>query len=119
MRQPINYKNGKIYVIRNHSNNKVYVGSTTQTLSKRFSNHKRNHKSKKAYEYPFYKAMREIGIENFYIELVEDYPCENIEQLNAREGYYIRQYDSFHNGYNSNIAGRDKTEWRKDNRDKL
>lgn len=123
MRQPLNYKNGKIYVIRNHINDKVYVGSTTQALSKRFSKHKGDHKSKKTYEYPIYKAMREIGVENFYIELVENYPCKNIDQLNAREGYHIRQYDSFKNGYNGKIEGRTdqecKKEWYQRNRETI
>jgi hypothetical protein len=53
-----------------------------------------------------YKAMREIGIEQFYIELIEEYPCENVEQLEAREGYFIREFNSFKNGYNGQIQGR-------------
>ena len=27
----------------------------------------------------------------FYIELLEDYPCQNREQLRAKEGEYIRK----------------------------
>lgn len=35
------YSNGKIYTIRCYSNpNHIYVGSTTQPLSKRFGGHK-------------------------------------------------------------------------------
>ena len=30
--------------------------------------------------------MNELGIDNFYIELVEELSCENIEQLRKREG---------------------------------
>jgi hypothetical protein len=117
MRQPIDYKNGKIYVIRNHINDKVYVGSTTQSLSKRWGEHKKiirthNEKQKKLIE-----AYKSVGVENFYIELVEDHPCENKEQLTAREGYYIRQFDSYNNGLNGNIAGRSKKQWLVDNED--
>ena len=35
--------------------------------------------------------MKEIGVEHFYIELIKEAPCENIEQLRAIEGQYIRE----------------------------
>ena len=35
--------------------------------------------------------MEEIGVEHFRIELIEEAPCENIEQLRAIEGKYIRK----------------------------
>ena len=35
--------------------------------------------------------MNELGVENFYIELIEQFPCENKEQLLAKEGEYIRK----------------------------
>ena len=31
-----------------------------------------------------------IGIDKFYIELVENYTCNDIYELMAREGYFIR-----------------------------
>ena len=58
----------------------------------------------------FYLKMHELGIENFYIELVEECPCDNKEQLRAREGYFIRQRGTL----NSQIAGRSKQEYHKD-----
>ena len=58
----------------------------------------------------FYSKMHELGIENFYIELVEECPCDNKEQLRAREGYFIRQRGTL----NSQIAGRSKQEYHKD-----
>lgn len=33
---------GKIYIIRNNVNDKVYIGQTIQLLRKRFAEHKRN-----------------------------------------------------------------------------
>jgi len=112
----MDYNNGKIYVIRNHCNDMVYVGSTTQSLSKRFSCHKCNCKRLK---YKLYDAMNELDIMNFYIELVEEYPCDNREQLCAREGYYIREFDSYNNGYNGVLAGRSRREYYEDNREKI
>jgi hypothetical protein len=61
--------------------------------------------------------MREIGTEHFYIELVEEYSCDNIEQLNRREGHFIREFNSYNNGYNGVIAGRNKKEYYGDNKE--
>jgi len=36
--------------------------------------------------------MRDIGVEKFYIELIELFPCNSKEELVAREQYYIRLY---------------------------
>ena len=38
---PVNFQNGKIYCIRSHQTDKVYIGSTTQTLAQRFGKHKK------------------------------------------------------------------------------
>jgi hypothetical protein len=35
--------------------------------------------------------MRDTGVEHFYIELIEEYPCDNKDQLQAREGLRIRK----------------------------
>ena len=40
------YKNGKIYCIRNNINDDIYVGSTTQPLSKRMAWHRDAAKNK-------------------------------------------------------------------------
>jgi predicted GIY-YIG superfamily endonuclease len=68
----IDYKNGKIYSIRNKEDSTlVYIGSTCQDLRKRF------HQHKIAYQNPnknsnLYSNMREQdNIDNWYIELYE------------------------------------------------
>jgi group I intron endonuclease len=111
----MNYQNGKIYVIRNHLNLLVYVGSTTQALSKRMAYHRQDYKRKSTSK--FYQACNEIGIDEFHIELLEDCPCESREQLLRREGYYIREYDSYNNGYNGRIEGQTKKEYRQANKE--
>ena len=86
------YANGKIYAIYNYIDpSLIYVGSTCQSLSKRLSKHRREVNSRKSQTIPLYMKMREIGKEQFYIELLEEYPCNNNEQLRAREGHYIRE----------------------------
>ena len=113
----MNYNNGKIYVIRNHVNDLVYVGSTTQPLSKRFVQHRND--MKRSPTYKLYKAFNEMGVDNFYIELVDNSPCENKEQLRAKEGHHIRLYNSVQNGYNGIIAGRDDITYRNENKEKI
>ena len=88
-----------IYIIRNKINNKVYIGQTIQTLNIRFTAHKM---ASRIEDSKFYRAMRKYGEENFYIELLETVA---IESLNDREKYWIKQYDSYYNGYNSTFGG--------------
>ena len=103
-----NYALSKVYVIRNTVNPKMYIGSTTCTLSKRMVQHRSDAKTARpGYDFPLYVAMRELGIDKFYIELLADFPCERKEQLNAEEGRRIRELDTLAtNGYNARIAGR-------------
>ena len=103
------YKNGKIYSIRNTIDDDIYVGSTTQPLCKRMAAHKNNSKFKPHYK--LYTKMDEVGLDNFYIELIEKYPCENKEELRKREGFFIREMGTL----NSCIAGRSKKDWTIDN----
>jgi len=107
------YTNSKIYVIRNGMNEKLYVGSTTSSLSKRMVQHRSDAKTNRpGYEFPLYVAMRELGIEHFYIELLEDFPCERKEQLNKKEGERIREMKTLAPiGYNARIAGRSVETW--------
>lgn len=119
MKKERDYSKGIIYVIKNDVNNMIYVGSTTLTKEVRFSYHQYAINSPQHQNQKIYKAMREIGFENFYIELIEEYPCENIEQLEAREGHWIRELDSYNNGYNSQIAGRSKKENYDENRTRI
>lgn len=110
------YKNGKIYVIQNTENENLYIGSTTQSLAKRFSAHRLD---ADVFIGKLYNAMTEIGKDKFYIELLEDYPCERREQLAAREGQLIREYDTYKNGYNGLIAGRKRNEYKTEEKEKV
>ena len=104
------YSQGKIYTIRcRNDDTKIYVGSTTQQLSKRWW----EHRYKDCIKYPnrlLYKTINNDW-EKFYIELYENYACENREQLNRKEGEITRKIGSL----NMNIAGRTMEEWRNEN----
>jgi len=81
-----NYQNGKIYTIRSRSRpDLIYVGSTIQSLSTRFGEHKK----------PSNTCMSKqiIALSDAYIELLETYPCLNVEELQRRENYHMRSMD--------------------------
>ena len=106
------YNNGKIYCIRNNITDDIYIGSTCQPLSKRMAKHRENRFSPKNINLKFYQKMNELGVENFYIELVEECPCENNDQFRAREGHFIREMATL----NGRIEGRDLKEYYQDNK---
>ena len=95
-------KYGRIYIIRNTINSKVYIGQTKVSLKLRFQNHLSAARNGK--DYVIGKAIRKYGEENFYIELLEE--C-TIEELNKRERYWISYFNSTNNkfGYNISIGG--------------
>lgn len=95
-------KYGRIYIIRNRVNDKVYVGQTHVSLKLRFQNHLSA--ARRGLDYVIGKAIRKHGEENFYIELLEE--CL-IEELNERERYWISFFKATDNrfGYNMSIGG--------------
>ena len=105
----MDYKNGKIYKILNTVDDACYVGSTCQALSKRMAYHRKARTRKVKNTKGIYSKMLEIGVDKFYIELIENYPCDNIEQLRKREGEFIRQIGTL----NVIIAGRSVPETRR------
>ena len=114
-----NYQNSKIYTIRcKLDDSLIYVGSTTQPLSKRMVEHRSKHNKDNSdnYSKPLYVKMREIGIDQFYIELYEDYPCERKEQLEQHEGEIIRSIGTLNKvvagvQYRKNVTEYNKMYW--------
>jgi group I intron endonuclease len=89
MTEKINrYHKGKIYKIVNGINDDIYIGSTVKQLSNRMSGHRSM--AKLFPDRKVYITMNEIGISHFKIILVEEYKCDNIDQLRAREDYFIQ-----------------------------
>jgi hypothetical protein len=109
----MDYKNGKIYKIVSDLTDDIYIGSTVQPLYKRLSHHKTTFKSGKNN----CKSIEIIKLGETRIELIEDFPCERKEQLNARKGYHIKLNKD--NCVNKNIAGRNMKQYREDNRAKI
>ena len=66
------YIEGKIYKILNTIDDEIYVGSTVQKLSTRLAHH-RSH-TKFEVKHKINQHMIDVGVENFYIELIENCP---------------------------------------------
>ena len=89
-----------IYFIKNDVNDKLYVGSTIQTYWKRWQQHQRDMKDPERENNKLYTAMRELGVEHFYMEVHDYYPCGTKEELEEIETRVILEYDTIDNGYN-------------------
>ena len=87
------YKQGKIYKIIDDEGNIMLYGSTTLPLQRRWALYKSNWKGNHGGESVMCKYFNEDGFDNYSIELVEDYPCDNNKQLCIREDEYIREND--------------------------
>ena len=83
------YARSKIYKIISEGTDQIYIGSTTQSrLSKRFSGHKSAHKNQEVnHKYVSSFALLDRG--NCQIVLVEDFVCNNKDQMRAREQHHI------------------------------
>lgn len=97
-------KLGKIYLITNDINSKVYIGQTIQTLNKRFNGHCCYSKSDRSANMYIKRAIHKYGRDKFHIHLLEECPIDN---LNDREKYWINYYNSYNTGYNLTLGGQD------------
>ena len=87
-----------IYKITNKLNNEIYVGQSLN-IFKRWAVHAN---PKVSPEMAITKTIRKNGLTNFTFEIVE--LC-NREQLNEREVYWIKHFDSYRKGYNGTTGG--------------
>ena len=76
-----NYQNSKIYKLVCDDPDLIYYGSTTVRLSQRITGHRENRNACLS------KKLFDVG--NVKIILVENYPCNNKEELNKKEREYI------------------------------
>lgn len=92
----------EIYRILNLITGKSYIGKTSIGYLNRFKKHL-NNASKNINRY-LYDSMNKYGSEFFIIGILED--CISVEELNLKESYYIKKYNSLYpNGYNMTIGG--------------
>lgn len=90
-----------IYKITNIQNNKVYIGQSIRPINQRFQRHI-NDALNNILDTHFARAIKKYGKENFVIEEIDT--ANTQEELNKKEQYWIKYYDSVINGYNETDA---------------
>ena len=83
-------------MITNCVNGKKYVGITSRSIKQRFNEHRKT-------DSYIGRAIRKYGESNFSITQIDK--SSNWEELCEKEVSYIKEYDSFDNGYNQTIGG--------------
>lgn len=95
---------GFIYKITNTINGRSYIGQTIQNVKERFYQHCATKCSKAVSNMAIHRAIKKYGKSNFTVEVIEEIDSAN---LNDRERYWIKYYNSYNNGYNSTKGGQD------------
>lgn len=96
--------NGYIYEIRNIQNNKVYIGQTwvPENRQRRHFSDLRNQRHDNPH---LQKAFIKYGEENFVFNILLEIPDCSQQLLDEKEIAFIKQNDSYLNGYNCNKGG--------------
>lgn len=90
-----------VYMITNKINGKRYIGQTVNSLKARITRHKRPGCS------AIYSAGKKYGWENLEVKVL--CRCDSVDQLNHREEYMIRLFNTLSpNGYNLKGGGFNK-----------
>lgn len=82
----------------------MYIGQTTRTIEIRWNEHIRDSYSpkNKSYTSILHYAIRKYGKDAFVVSEIEI--CDN-KDLNKREKYWIKKYQTCENGYNISRGG--------------
>ena len=107
----IDYTKSKIYKITCNITGLTYYGSTVNPISKRISQHRTKFKAGN-----LKCSSRQVLVGGDYdYSLVEEFSCENKDQLHKRERFYIENNDCV----NAEIPGRTQKEYIEQNKDKI
>jgi len=98
---------GRVYSIRSHQTTDIYIGSTTQILSKRMSDHRRDYKRYSNNKMNYISSYKIVQYEDSFIELIFEEEFQSVDALHKKEGEYIRSIDCV----NRNVAGRTVKEY--------
>ena len=108
---------GRIYKITSINTDKIYIGSTSKSLTERLRRHEIDYKKYQNGKYSYVKSYDVLEKKHYKIQLLEKIEYETKRELLEREGYYIRKYRDI--CVNKCIPGRTDKQYRTDNADKL
>ena len=94
-----------IYGYKKISTNEiVYVGQTTDLTTRRYRHeiHDPYNPNIKEYNYPLSKGIRKYGIENYECVILEE--VEKEQDLNEREKYWIKFYNTYEDNSKYNLT---------------
>ena len=109
------YSKGKIYSLRSHQTDDIYIGSTIETLSARKAKHKADYKRFLKGLQHYITSYEILKFDDCYIELIENCPCKDKCELEKYEGKFIREMDCV----NKHIAGRTLKEYREEHKEEI
>jgi group I intron endonuclease len=97
-----------IYRSINKHNGKSYIGKTEKTLETRKEWHLSSVKQKS--KFAFHRAIAKYGAESFEWVVLDT--VNNLDELNNKEKYFIKLFESFGpNGYNMTLGGEGQSGW--------
>lgn len=101
---------GYVYRIHCLMNSKDYIGITTQSIDRRWNQHKNESEGDIGLSLNhFHLAIRKYGWDQFeksiLLKIESDTEELLIESLRTLEIFYIEKYNSYKNGYNSTVGG--------------
>lgn len=91
----------EIYKITNRINGKIYIGQTIRPAQQRFRRHI-NDAINNILNTHFARAIRKYGPDAWNLDIIDK--AETQEELNQKEQYWIRYYNSVIEGYNETDA---------------
>ena len=94
---------GLIYKITCHPTQQAYIGKTRSTQQQRWYQHCSD--AKHGRDTDLHQAIREYGNDAFQITTLQEWNDISNEALQAAETYFITEYNTCHNGYNTQVKG--------------
>lgn len=115
----VNYQQAKIYKITTLQTDKIYIGSTCKKyLSSRLGEHKNQLNKYKNGKCNYTSSFELLDKYNdCEIILIENFPCNNKDELHAKERYYTELYKDI--CINKYVPNRSIKEWRSDNAEEI
>jgi GIY-YIG catalytic domain len=79
----------RIYKIENNINELIYIGSTVKSLDERLSDHRND---MCYYSKQLFHTMHQLGCHNFYISLITEIECDDLDDARYEEQEEISKY---------------------------